>query len=171
MAGYAEINKASVSSDAKNLAAFLEAVLNQVVSSYASYNMPLPSRRYYTLGEPALDCEQAVVSFVQMYVGSPGDEATQPRRCNDPRSATVNVIVTRSIPVVGQNGRPPAAEVIQAAAEITAYDAYILLDSAAQMDVWEPAGGFGMGVIATVEVRTAEGGLQSTVLTVTAAIP
>lgn len=171
MAGYTDINKSSVNSDAKNLASFLETMLSSVVSSYASYNMPLPARRYYTLGEPALDCEQVVVSFIQMYIGSPGDEAAQPRRCNDPRSATVNIIVTRSVPVVGQNGRPPSAENIQAAAEIAAYDAYILLDSAAQMDSWDQSGGFGLGVIATAEVRTAEGGLQSAVLTVTAAIP
>lgn len=164
------INKSLVSSEAKNLATLLENVLAQVVSSYASYNMTLPSRQYYTMGEPALDCEQVVVSFVQMYIGSPGDEANQPRRCNDPRSATLNVIITRAIPVVGQNGRPPAAETIQSASEIIAYDAYILLDSAAQIDQWDPTG-FGMGVIATVESRTAEGGLQSTVLTVTTAIP
>ena len=31
--------------------------------------------------------------------------------------------------------------------------------------------GFGLGVIATVDVRDGEGGLQSTVLTVTMAIP
>ena len=164
------VNKSVVSANAKNLADLLDNVLTQVVSSYASYNMPLPSRRYYTMGEPALDCEQLVFSFLQAYVGSPGDEANQPRRCNDPRSATLNVIVTRSIPVVGQNGRPPSAETIQSASEIIAYDAYILLDSAAQIDQWENSG-FGMGVIATVESRTAEGGLQSTVLTVTTAIP
>lgn len=164
------INKASVSSDAKNLSNLLSGVLSRVVNSYASYNMPLPSRQYFTMGEAALDCEQLVVSFVQAYVGSPGDEANQPRRCNDPRSASLNIIVTRAIPVVGQGGRPPSAETIQSASEIIAYDAYILLDSAANFDTWDD-GGFGLGVIATVESRTAEGGLQSTVLTVTTAIP
>jgi hypothetical protein len=164
------INKASVSSDAKNLAVFLQAVLDQVFSSYASYNMHLPSRRYYTLGQPAVDCEQVVVSFVQMYVGSPGDEATEPRRCNDPRSATLNVSISRDVPVVGQNGRPPSAENIESFAEISAYDAWILLDSAAQLDTWEP-GGYGLGVIATVEVQSPEGGFQTVVLTFTAAVP
>ncbi len=163
------IVKANVSSDAKNLANLLSNVLNQVITSYASYSMPLPDRKYYTMGEPALDCEQLVVSFLQMYVGSPGDEANEPRRANDPRSATLNVIVTRSIPMVGQNGRPPSAQAIQDAAEIIAYDAYILLDSAVKIDQWDT--GYGIGVIATVESRTAEGGLQSTVLTVTTAIP
>jgi hypothetical protein len=44
------------------------------------------------------------------------------------------------------------------------------LDSAAQLDTWEPSG-FGMGVIATVEVQAPEGGFQTVVLTLTAAIP
>jgi len=164
------INKAAVSSNAKNLAVMMQAVLDQVVASYATYSMPLPTRQYWTMGQPAIDCEQLVVSFVQMYVGAPGDEATQPRRCNDPRSATINVSIARQVPVAGQNGRPPSAETIEDYAEISAYDAYILLDSAAQMDTWE-ASGFGMGVIATVEVQTPEGGYQNTVLTLTLAVP
>ena len=164
------INKATVSSSAKNLAVFLDAVLTQVVTSYASYTMPLPLRRYYTLGQPVVDCEQAVVSFVQMYVGAPGDEATQPRRCSDPRSATINVSVSRAVPVVGQNGRPPSAETIESSSEIAAYDAWILLDSASQLDTWESSG-FGLGVIATVEVQAPEGGFQTVTLTLTAAVP
>ena len=165
------INKATVSSDAKNLAVFMQAVLDQVVSSYASYNMPLPPRKYWTLGSPAVDCEQLVVSLIQMYVGAPGDEATMPRRCSDPRSATINVAVSRQVPTVGQNGRAPSAENIESFAEISAYDAWILLDSAAQLDTWEPGGGFGVGVIAPVEVNAPEGGYQTVTLTLTAAIP
>jgi hypothetical protein len=105
-----------------------------------------------------------------MYVGAPGDEATQPRRCSDPRSATINVSVSRAVPVVGQNGRPPSAETIESSSEITAYDAWILLDSASQLDTWETSG-FGLGVIATVEVQAPEGGFQTVTLTLTAAVP
>ena len=164
------INKASVSSNAKNLAVFLQAVLDQVVSSYASYNMPLPSRRYYTLGQPAVDCEQLVVSFIQMYVGSPGDEATSPRRCNDPRSATLLVQVSREVPTVGTNGRSPSADAIQDGSEISAYDAWILLDSSRLLDRWDPAN-FGLGVIATVETNAPEGGFQTVSMTITMAVP
>lgn len=166
-----DINKATVNSDAKNLAVFMQLVLDQVVSSFASYNMPLPIRRYWTLGAPAVDCEQVVVSLIQMYVGAPGDEATTPRRCSDPRSATINVAVSRKVPTVGQNGRSPSAESIESFAEISAYDAWIMLDSAAQLDVWEPAGGFGVGVIATVEVNEPQGGYQTVTLTATVAVP
>lgn len=164
------INKAAVSADAKHLASLMQEVLDRVVAAYATYSMPLPSRQYWTMGQPAVDCEQLVVSFVQMYVGAPGDEATEPRRCNDPRSATLNVSVSRQVPVVGQGGRPPSADAIEDYAAISAYDAYILLDSAANLDAWEESG-FGLGVIATVEVQTPEGGYQTAVLTLTVAVP
>lgn len=166
-----DINKATVSSDAKNLAVFMQAVLDNVIASYASYNMPLPFRRYWTMGAPAVDCEQLVISLIQMYVGAPGDEATSPRRCSDPRSATINVSVSRKVPTVGQNGKAPSAESIESYSEISAYDAWILLESAAQLDTWDPSGGFGVGVIATVEVNEPQGGYQTITLTLTAAIP
>jgi hypothetical protein len=164
------INKSAVSADAKHLANLMQEVLDRVVAAYATYTMPLPTRKYWTMGVPAVDCEQLVVSFVQMYVGAPGDEATEPRRCNDPRSATLNVSVSRQVPTVGQNGRPPSAEAIEDYAEISAYDAYILLDCASNLDAWEESG-FGLGVIATVEVQTPEGGYQTAVLTLTVAVP
>jgi hypothetical protein len=168
MSGLPDLSQ--VDDDAKHLANFLQAVLDKVVSTYASYGMPLPARRYWTLGEPSVDCEQLVVSFLQMYVGSPGDEATQPRRCADPRSATINISVSRQVPTVGQNGRPPSAETIEAGSRLSAYDAWVMMEGAAKFDAWEESG-FGLGVIATVEVRTAEGGFQTAVLTMTAGVP
>lgn len=164
------INLTNVSEDAKHLADFLQAVLDKVVSNYTSYNMPLPTRAYWTMGQPAVDCEQLVVSFVQMYLGTPGDEATEPRRCNDPRSAVINISVSREVPVVGTNGRPPSAGTIEYGATASAYDAWILMESAANFDVWEETG-FGLGVIATVETGAPEGGFQTVILTMTAGVP
>ena len=123
------VNPATVSEDAKNLATLMQNVLNAVIDTYTSYTMPLPGRRYWTLGSPSVDCEQVVVSMIQMYIGSPGDEATAPRRCNDPRSVTLLVQVSREVPTVGTNGRSPSADAIQDGSEISAYDAWILLDS------------------------------------------
>lgn len=159
-----------VSEDAKHLGDFMQAVLDKVISVYASYDMPLPSRTYWTMGQPAVDCEQLVVSFVQMYLGTPGDEATQPRRCNDPRSAVINISVSREVPTVGANGRPPSAATIESGATASAYDAWILMESAANFDVWEETG-FGLGVIATVETNAPEGGFQTVTLTMTAGVP
>ena len=165
------INTATVDEGAKNLAALMQGVLDSVISTYASYTMPLPGRRYWTLGQPSVDCEQVVVSMLQMYIGSPGDEATEPRRCNDPRSATLIVSVSREVPTVSMNGKAPAADDIQDFSEISAYDAWILLDSSRALDQWATGGSFGLGVIATVETGAPEGGFQTVTMTITVAVP
>jgi hypothetical protein len=133
--------------------------------------MPLPARRYWTFGTPAVDCEQLVVSMIQMYVGTPGDEANEPRRCNDPRSATLNIAVSRAVPISQQNGNPPSADDIQDAAVVSAYDAWVLMESVNQLDVWGEVGAFGLGVIATVDAEAPEGGFTTTRMTITLAIP
>lgn len=160
----------AVDPDAKNLVAHLENVLEKVVATYASYNMPLPDRQYWTLGQTVVDCEQVVVCLLQMYLGSPGDEATEPRRCNDPRSATITVTVSRQIPVVGPSGKAPSPAKIQEGMIPAAYDAWILMESVKMLDTWENAG-FGLGVIATLETTPPEGGFQNTILTMTSAVP
>lgn len=165
------LDLSGVSEEAKNVAEMLQEVLDRVITTYDSYNMPLPSRRYWTMSTPAIDCEQIVVSLIQMYIGSPGDEANEPRRCNDPRSATLNITIARSIPVVQQNGQPPLADTIQEAATVGAYDAWILLQSVNLFDTWQDYGNFGLGVIATVDSDPAEGGIQVTRMTLTLAIP
>jgi len=161
-----------VSDDAKALSSFMEEILQRVVNVYATYNMPLPERRYWVMSDPVMDCEQIVVSFIQMYIGSPGDEATEPRRCNDPRSATIHISVTRKVPTVGKSGNPPSPTDIQNGSLAQAYDAWLLLESYRDFDVWETAGaGLGLGVIATIETSEPQGGLQTTVMTVTSAVP
>lgn len=161
----------SVSDEAKNLAVFMQEVLDRVISSYESYNMPLPGRRYWTLGEPVIDCEQLVVSFVQLYLGSPGDEQTSPRRCHDPKTAVINIQVARPIPITQQNGQPPRADDIQNAAIVSAYDAWILMDSVNLFDTWSEFGSFGLGVISSVEVSSVQGGFQAVTMNLTMAIP
>jgi hypothetical protein len=160
-----------VSEDASNLAVFLQEVLDRVVSIYESYGMPVPARRYWTLATPAVDCEQIVVSLIQAYIGSPGDEANEPRRCHEPRSATLNVSVSRAVPITQDNGRPPSPESIEEAATVSAYDAWILLETVNDLDVWGGSSGYGLGVIATVDADPPEGGFQTTRMTITMAVP
>jgi hypothetical protein len=161
-----------VDDDAKNLAVFLQEVLDRVIATYESYGMPLPGRRYWTMSAPVVDCEQLVVSLIQMYIGAPGDEATEPRRCNDPRSATMTVEVARAVPIGQQNGQPPRADEIQEAAEVQAYDSWILLRSVNDLDAWSQGmGTFGLGVIATVDTTTPQGGFQTVRMTITMAVP
>lgn len=160
-----------VDDEAAHLSNHLQAILDKVVDTYDSYNMPTPARQYWTLGQAVVDCEQIAVTLLQMYIGSPGDEATEPRRCSDPRSATVAISVSRAIPIVGPGGKAPSADKIQSGSEVLAYDAWILMESVRQFDTWDTGSGYGLGVIATVETPPAEGGFQSVILTMTSAVP
>lgn len=165
------VDLSTVSEEAGNVANMLQEVLNRVITTYDSYNMPLPSRRYWTMSTPAVDCEQIVVSFIQMYIGPPGSEVNEPSRCTDPRSATINIAIAREIPVAQQNGQPPLADSIQEASALGAYDAWILIQSINLFDTWDNYGNFGLGVIATVDAEPAEGGMQVIKMTLTLAVP
>ena len=164
------VDLTGVSVGAKALSELMSIVLEKVETVYDSYSMPLPTRRYWTFGQPAVDCEQLVVSFIQMYLGPPGGEIAEPRRCNDVRSAILEVSVSREVPTAQPNGAPPTADSITNGNLASAYDAWVLMDSAAQLDAWETSG-FGLGVIATVQTTAPEGGFQTIALTLTLAIP
>jgi hypothetical protein len=159
-----------VSDEALNLNLMLDGIVERVESVFASYSVNLPNRRYWTMGQPVIDCDQMVVSFVQMILGTPGQEITQPQRCNVPRSATVLISIAREIPIVGVNGRPPSPEKIQAASGQSGVDAWVLMESIRQFDQWDNSG-YGPGVIATLEVSPPEGGFQVTSLQLTMVVP
>jgi hypothetical protein len=164
------IDLSGVAEDATNLRDMMEGVLERVESVFQSYNVELPQRKYWTMGQPAIDCEQLVVFFQQLYLGPPGAQVGEPQRCHVPRSATITISIARATPIVSQNGRPPAPEKIQSASEILAYDAWVLMESINQLDQWDETG-YGVGVIATLEVSPPEGGFQTTNMVITMAVP
>jgi hypothetical protein len=159
-----------VSEDALNLKYMMDGILEKVCTVFQSYNVQLPARRYWTLGSPAIDCDQVVVSFNGMYLGAPGSQVGEPQRCHMPRTATVTITVARNVPVVGQNGRPPAAEKIELASTVSAIDAWVLMESLNLFDQWND-GSYGLGVIATVDVAEPEGGFQIVSMDLTLAVP
>jgi len=163
-----ELDLTGVSEDAVNLRDMMQGVLERVQSVFQSYNVELPARRYWTMAEPAVDCEQLVVYFQQMYLGAPGAELGEPQRCHVPRSATIGISISRITPIVSQNGRPPSPEAIEAASEVMAIDSWVLMSSINSLDQWDETG-FGVGVIATLNVGSPEGGFQTTNLTRTMA--
>jgi hypothetical protein len=165
-----QIDVTGVSEGATNLRDMMQGVLERVESIFQSYNVNLPERRYWIMGQPAIDCEQLVVSFVQMYLGAPGAQVAEPQRCHVPRSATINIMLSRQTPIVGQNGRPPAPDKIQISSEIVAIDSWVLMESVNMLDQWDETG-YGVGVVATLESSGPEGGFQTTTLTVTMAVP
>jgi hypothetical protein len=164
------IDSVGVLEGATNLRDMMEGVLERVEAIFQSYNVELPQRRYWTVGQPAIDCEQLVVYFQQMYLGPPGAQVGEPQRCHVPRSATITISIARATPIVNQNGRPPSPERIKAASEVLAIDAWVLMESINQLDQWDETG-YGVGVIATLEINPPEGGFQTTDMVVTMAVP
>jgi hypothetical protein len=160
-----------VSEDSLSLKVLLDQVLEVIVDRYAHHAVTLPSRRYWTMGQEAIDCEQLVLSFQQLYIGPPGDEATSPQRCNSPRSAVFKATIAREIPTTNGRGQIPTEDRIQEAAYISAVDAWVLLDCVAFLDQWEVTGAFGLGVIGTVDAESPEGGFQTVTATFTIAVP
>lgn len=159
-----------VSQDALSLKKVMDKVLDKTIEVFEENNVPLPSRKFWTVGSPAIDCEQLVVSFIQIYLGTPGDQAGTPQRCTMPRSAVLTISISREIPVVGQNGKAPSADKIQEGSEAAVVDAWVFMRLLDKLDQWEP-GEFGLGVIATADVSGFEGGFQTTSMQVTIAVP
>lgn len=164
------IDVTGVSEDATHLRDLMQGVLERVETVFQSYNVELPKRRYWTMGQPAVDCDQLVVTFAQMYLGTPGSQVSTPQRCHVPRSVTLAITISREIPVVGNNGRPPSPEKLSQAAEVMAIDSWVLMDALNLLDQWDDTG-YGLGVIATLETAEPEGGFQTVTLQVTMAVP
>jgi hypothetical protein len=164
------IDISGVSEDALNLKVMMDGVLERAVSVFESYNVPLPERKYWTMGEPAIDCAQLVVSFVQMYLGLPGDEASQAQRCNMPRTAVLTITVAREVPTVSHGGRPPSGDSIERGSYISAVDSWVLMESMKSFDPWDETG-LGAGVIATVEAGSPAGGFQVSTMQISMVIP
>jgi hypothetical protein len=156
--------------EAMHLTDMMDGILDRVEAVFQSYNVNLPSRRYWMIGEPAIDCEQVVISFNQMYLGAPGDEASQPQRCNVPRSATVTIYISREVATVGVNGRPPSPEKIQQTSSRSTVDAWVLMETVREFDMWDGTG-YGLGVVANLEISGPDGGFQTVGLQVTMAVP
>jgi hypothetical protein len=165
-----ELDLTGVSEDAVNLRDMLQGVLERVQSVFQSYNVELPARQYWMMGQPAIDCEQLVIYFQQLYLGPPGAQVGEPQRCHVPRSATVTIALSRATAITQQNGRPPSPERIEAASEVLAIDSWVLMESVNQLDQWDETG-YGVGVIATLDVSPPEGGFQTTSMTITMAVP
>lgn len=150
----------------------METIMERIVAGYENLGVSLPDRRYLGLATPAVDCEQLVVVFRQAYYGPPGDEASEPQRCDGIRTAVIEVQLWRCIPVPkGGRQTAPSATTLQEGLKPLLGDAWLLLDLAPDTESWNGAGPGGIGVIATVEATEAQGAYQGVVLTLTMAIP
>jgi hypothetical protein len=164
------VDISGVSAGALNLKNLMDGVLEKTVEVFEDYNVPLPSRQFWTVGEPAIDCEQLVVSFIQTYLGLPGNQASEPQRCQSPRSVVLTISISREIPVVGVNGKAPTGDKIEEASRIAVVDAWMFMELINKLDQWEP-GEFGLGVIATADSSGFDGGFQTTAMQLTMTVP
>jgi hypothetical protein len=164
------VNIDGVSAGALNLKNLMDGVLEKTVEVFEEYNVPLPSRQFWTVGEPAIDCEQLVVSFIQTYLGLPGNQASEPQRCQAVRSVVLTISISREIPVVGVNGKAPTGDKIEEASRIAVVDAWMFMELINKLDQWEP-GEFGLGVIATADSSGFDGGFQTTAMQLTMVVP
>ena len=135
-------------------------ILTTIQNIFAREGQPLPDRQYVTVGAPAQDCEQVTVAFQQVYIGPPGDEASLPQKCDGPRSATYQIVITRCITVESKRGVAPTPVQMQGDARVLMRDAWILMTCIGEVDDY-------LGVIVTVEVTDADGGMQSVVMNLT----
>lgn len=143
----------------------LRHTLEQTVAVYEQLNVPLPKRQYYRINRSSTDCEEVTVSYIQSYLGSPGDQASAPVYCHSPRTAVVEVAVTRNFDI-GDGGKTISAQKLMASSDWPAVDAWILLNNIEQIasepdDLGRPQ------VIATVTTDPPSGGLITTRLQLT----
>lgn len=162
---------AGVSDNALSLKVFMDEMLVRLVARFDYHNVPIPSKQYWKVGSPVVDCEQLVLCAQSIYLGSPGDPAPQPMRCNSPRSATFVVFLARQIPMPDNRGNEPSGAVQQQGSEILAVDMWTLLDAVNYLDGWDAVGAFGLGVVANVDLEEPSGGYQIVKATFTVAVP
>lgn len=162
------ISKYPVQDEAFGIRNLLKRTLERTEAIYERAGVPLPSRRYWALGQVAEDCDQVTVVFLNATLGTPGEQQTEPIPCNGPQFATVEVRVTRNM-VNADNSTPPSPERIMEASDWVAVDAALLIDNLQDYDT-TALGNRGSGVMANVAVAAPSGNLQTTTLTLTLGI-
>ena len=85
------IDQSGASEGALNLKNMLDGIVPRIEAAFAEYSVEVPNRRYWTMGQPAIDCDQIVVYFIEAFLGTPGEDIGQPQRCYVPRSATLRL--------------------------------------------------------------------------------
>lgn len=151
------------SDDVDAVGVTLNTVLAKIVETFELAGVELPERRYIWWGATAHDCDQVTVSVLQLYLGTPGDPAAAPQRCDAPRTLVLSCQIVRKVPL-GQGGRVPYPSALSSSsyAEERARDAWILLEAGLKAcDEW------GVGAIADVNPTDPSGEYQAVALNLT----
>lgn len=138
----------------------LDAWLEAVENHYADAEIPLPERRYWTIGNTAHDCEQVAIAVQQMFLGTAG-EPSGLVLCTAPRTVTFTLEIVRCTPTLDRRGTPPSGSAIEASSVDPVIDLEILLDLVGYFDPDNT------GVMATADVLPAQGGFHGVMGTYT----
>lgn len=118
-----------------DIATEARALLDTVVDHFAAAGVSLPERRHLVAGSPrefAWDCEQLTVCLEGIGWGPASAAATSQPRTGSPASATsvrhviLAVTLVRCTPQMDDEGRPPPAAEVDAAAVSSFRDAGLL---------------------------------------------
>lgn len=147
-----------------SLKTMMNDVLETVVSVFEQAGVALPTRRYTAFGPTAHDCEQVTVSFQQLYLGPPGDEASTPQKCDSPRTAVLLIEIVRCVPTMTRTSAPSQLD-LQTYADSRAIDAWMLMEAGMQASPdW-------LGVLADVAPGEPSGAYQAVSMNLIAAVP
>lgn len=141
----------------------MDSIMNSVEESFEVHGIDLPPLRYLTFAQPAHDCEQVTVTMIQMYLGTPGEQAENPQPCNGATTGVFQVEVVRCVDDgVTQNLRrggstAPDSETISEYARLRTRDAWALLKVPQHLADYNQA-------IADVAVTEAQGKYQAVIL-------
>lgn len=98
-------------------------LLAAVVDHFTDETIDLPERRYVTIGAPAIDCEQVVVSVSQFFSGLPGAAYVGPLVPGVTSSVEFAVSVVRCVATPDDRGNPPTVEDLATDAQALLADA------------------------------------------------
>lgn len=152
--------------DQEIIGAVMEHIRLKINAVFEQADVSLPDRQYLTVGAEAHDCEQLTVSFRQMYLGGPGDQAETPQKCNSPRSIVLTIQLVRKVamPPSARN-TTPAASAINDVTLGRVTDAWLLMDAA------QTAPDDYLGMLADVAITDPSGEYQAIVLNMTVGVP
>ena len=138
---------------------FVEKAVADIVDHYTTkVDVPLPERRYWTIGTTAHDCEQMVLAVQQMFLGT-AENPLETTQCNGPRGLTFTVEVVRCVPTLNNRGQAPASGAIEIASILPVIDMEIMLDLTHYFDPYN------IGVVVNVDPIPASGGFHGAIAT------
>jgi hypothetical protein len=150
-----------VDPDGPIISQFMDYALDQVVSEYGSSGVSLPQRRYWAIGQEAIDCDQAVLTLRSTQLGTAGAPLDL-SRCDGPRSLTFVLQIMRCAPVADSRGRNPTAMSLQSASAPVALDLEIMIYRLpARFDVYQT------GIVCNATAVSPEGGVHGAIGTYT----